>query len=341
MSLLRKKIDREPGLPDHIKNNVKVWQPLHLAVCDMFSSLTQTTWEPRNVDVEFGDLKALQNEISEPGLKFGYGDTNDISTMLVHFDRRFAAHVTTRSLDMSENGEIENHRPELLDLLLFKPIAKALEDDIAKLFSVLRRSATGGIRQNNKGLKITEFELARGMGLWNKVTFRCKLAAVPGSEAAEDDTGVETEEGGMADVEAGESTASNDLVFKMILPQSRLNQLMSKLSNAAASSTEGVADNPWAKHMYQSLENAKVQIKAVVESREMTVADCTRLQIGDVIDLPGVSLQSIGLETDMSDGPVNIATAALGIYKLNRAVKLTSDLDTDFFSTPIVDARAG
>lgn len=338
MSLLRKKMEREPGLPDHIKNNVKVWQPLHLAVCDMFSSLTQMAWEPRRVDIDFGDLKSLQNDVAEAGLKFGYGDTNDESSMLVHFDRKFAAHVTTRSLDMSAGGEIEQYRPELLDILLFKPVSDALEDEISKLFSVLRRSATGGIRQNNKGLKLNEFAFARGMGLWNKVTFSIKLATKPGADNAGE--GVETEEGGMEGDSSDEGAQPNDLAFVLLLPQNQLQQLMGKLSNGTGGKGS-VSDNPWAKHMYQSLENAKIPVRAVVESREMTVADCTRLQIGDVIPLPGVSLQSIGLETDMHDGPVNIATAALGIYKLNRAVKLTCDLDTDFFSTPIVDVRAG
>lgn len=338
MSLLRKKMEREPGIPDHIKNNVKVWQPLHLAVCDMFSALTQMAWEPRHVDIDFGDLKTLQNNVSAPGLKFGYGDTNNESSMLVHFDRRFAAHVTTRSLDMSADGEIESHKPELLDILLFKPVAQALEEELSKLFSVIRRSATGGIRQNGKGLKINDFELVRGLGLWNKVSFTVKLAAKPGADSGADDGSVETEDGGMPGEDTESNAKSNDLVFILLLPQNQLQQLMSKLSSGTAS-TAGVSHNPWAKHMYQSLENAKVPVRAVVESREMTVADCTRLQIGDVIKLPGVSLQSIGLETDMNDGPVNIAKAALGIYKLNRAVKLTSDLDTDFFTTPIVDIR--
>ncbi len=339
MNVLRKKLEKEPGIPDHIKNNVKVWQSLHVVVCEMLSSLTQTMWEPGRVTLDFGDLKTLKLRVQDAGLKFGYGDSNDTCTLLTHFDKRFAANVTLRSLDLSDDTVMDDYTPELLDLLLFKPVADVLGEEIIKLFDVLRRSATGGMRQVKSGLRLAEFEFPRGQGLWNEITFFVKEVKIGASEEPASDIDIETEEGGMPS-EGETDSGLNDLAFKIILPQNVLQHLMSKLTSDAAGAVKK-GDSPWSKHMYQSLETAKVPVRAIIESCTMTVADCTRLEIGEIIELPGVSLQSIGLETEMTDGSVNIATAALGIYKSNRAVKLTSDLDPEFFNSSVMDAATG
>jgi len=103
-------------------------------------------------------------------------------------------------------------------------------------------------------------------------------------------------------------------------------------------------DNPWNLHMRETLKDAPTNIRVVVESFRMSVADCTRLAIGQVIPLPGVSLQSMGVEVEMEDDSlgqsthrgqklpkrVEVARATLGIYKTNRAVKLIEDLDQNF-----------
>jgi len=88
--------------------------------------------------------------------------------------------------------------------------------------------------------------------------------------------------------------------------------------------------DPWTQHMRGAIDRAIVPVRAVVETCRMTVADCTRFEIGQVIKLPGVSLQSIGIETEFGEGKASFVPGALGIYKSHRAIKLTEDLDPTF-----------
>jgi len=65
----------------------------------------------------------------------------------------------------------------------------------------------------------------------------------------------------------------------------------------------------------------------------MTVAECTRLEIGQIISLPGVSLQDMKLEATLRDEKICVVKGALGIHKSNRAVKLTEDPSPEFIKT--------
>jgi len=82
----------------------------------------------------------------------------------------------------------------------------------------------------------------------------------------------------------------------------------------------------------------KGKIRAVVESCHMTIAECTRLEIGQVISLPGVSLNTVGIfldsETSDTEEPetdaIELTRGSLGIFKKNRALKLIENIDPSF-----------
>jgi len=97
-------------------------------------------------------------------------------------------------------------------------------------------------------------------------------------------------------------------------------------------------------HFVVTLVIPEAQALEIVNNSSLLQDTCTRLAIGQVIPLPGVSLQSMGVEVEMEDDSlgqsthrgqklpkrVEVARATLGIYKTNRAVKLIEDLDQNF-----------
>jgi len=85
-----------------------------------------------------------------------------------------------------------------------------------------------------------------------------------------------------------------------------------------------------AETLTRHIDKSVTSLRAVLESCEMTVADCTRLSIGQVIPLPGVSLQILSIEADITDNRVCIAKGALCIHKTRRAVQLVEDVSPIF-----------
>jgi len=147
MSILRKKIEVKPGVPDYIKNNLTIWRPLHLAICAAFSELTQLPWETGNVEVRIGELKELQSDLPETGLCFSYGEAGEAAS----------------SID-------ESYLLSILDLILFKPVIQSFDTELGDLFSAIYDKSEDSFRQLERALKLEDVGLAKDVGPWNEVT---------------------------------------------------------------------------------------------------------------------------------------------------------------------------
>ena len=88
--------------------------------------------------------------------------------------------------------------------------------------------------------------------------------------------------------------------------------------------------NPWQSHMYDVTVGTRVPLRVVLEECPMTVGECTRLEIGQTINLAGTSLEQLRVLAHTRDGVADIGTAALGVYKQNKAVKLLEDPNSNF-----------
>lgn len=77
-----------------------------------------------------------------------------------------------------------------------------------------------------------------------------------------------------------------------------------------------------------------VEVQAVADRVRMSVADCSRLQIGQVIGLPGLRFDHLELNVEMGDGPVLLTDASLGADKGLKAVRLNRGLDPSFRMVP-------
>lgn len=83
-----------------------------------------------------------------------------------------------------------------------------------------------------------------------------------------------------------------------------------------------------------------VEVQAVADRVRMSVADCSRLQIGQVIGLPGLRFDHLELNVEMGDGPVLLTDASLGADKGLKAVRLNRGLDPSFRVAPEDQQRA-
>ena len=250
MSLLRKKLDLEPRLPDHIKNGVGIWRNLHLAICDVFSSLTQDSWERADVEVTYGDLKALRADLPPHGLSFGFGNVEGMCGLLVHFEGEFSARVTSQSLGSEANAPEAGYEPNLLDLLLLKPLADCCEEELNKLFVSGFGARKTSLRQIGQGLSPQMFDMPRGISLWNEVTFLIKKMPPKGEIQPDPTDYAALEAGATIEAETTHARPSGTLAFKMLMPQTILQNL---IATFAANNNSGDNDDsgPWADHMYR------------------------------------------------------------------------------------------
>jgi len=108
---------------------------------------------------------------------------------------------------------------------------------------------------------------------------------------------------------------------------------------AIGQSDEDVAPPPKAPRLPPRLGPCHVEVQAVADRVRMSVADCSRLQIGQVVGLPGLRFDHLELSVEMGDGPVPLTDASLGADKGLKAVRLNRGLDPSF-RVPSEDQRA-
>jgi len=134
-------------------------------------------------------------------------------------------------------------------------------------------------------------------------------------------------------------TSPSDLWVQVFLPAAQLESLLQSIATGETSESLVIdAEHPWALHMRDAVKKADMPIRAVVETCHMTIAECTRLEIGQVIALPGVSLNSVGIFIDLETGDaaetdkdvIELTKGSLGIFKKNRALKLIENIDPSF-----------
>lgn len=97
---------------------------------------------------------------------------------------------------------------------------------------------------------------------------------------------------------------------------------------------DGDTAMPQAPRLPPRLGPCHVEIQAVADRVRMSVAECSRLKIGQVIGLPGLRFDHLELSVEMGDGPVLLTDASLGADKGLKAVRLNRGLDPAFRRAP-------
>lgn len=83
-------------------------------------------------------------------------------------------------------------------------------------------------------------------------------------------------------------------------------------------------------NLIKSIRRSSVGLDAVLAKLPITVADCSRLKVGQVLPLTDADDGKLYLHAETLTGPVEIGEAELGNWKDRRAIKLTSPLLESF-----------
>ncbi|MEM9670118.1 MAG: FliM/FliN family flagellar motor C-terminal domain-containing protein [Pseudomonadota bacterium] len=76
----------------------------------------------------------------------------------------------------------------------------------------------------------------------------------------------------------------------------------------------------------KSVRSTFIDMNAVLEEINCTVAQCSRFQVGDIIQLPNASCGKVKLTADTLSGRSIIANGEMGVWKTQRALKLNSQI---------------
>ncbi len=80
----------------------------------------------------------------------------------------------------------------------------------------------------------------------------------------------------------------------------------------------------------RSIRSSSIQLNAVIDHLELTIAECSRLEAGDVLELPAADTEKLTLTAETIDGNVNIGGGSLGAWRDYRALKLQVPVSESF-----------
>lgn len=308
MNILAKKIKASPRLPATISETADVWTTLQTAMARVMSKSTPLIFEEDGVLITGGSKKAVLAECTSHALSFSYGVHSSPFDVIWNIDTSLTQIITQSSFGYEEGiAPNTDYKPGLLDGLLFKTVFAKLDSEIEEIF----KSETIGFdpaKIFQAVPNIEMIELNPKIVSWVTVSLNFKAA--------------------QASQEAGRASDASYSV-RILLPQA----LAQKIVDGHFQRVSQKQTNPdsfWRSHMESSVSGARIPVRAIAETCQMTIAECTRLQIGQVIELPGASLQKVAIEAEMKDQRMRLGTGALGIFKSNRAIKLYENVRPGF-----------
>ncbi len=84
------------------------------------------------------------------------------------------------------------------------------------------------------------------------------------------------------------------------------------------------------KSLSDSVKASAISLDAVLDRMMLTIGQCSRLEIGDVLPLASADAGRLSLCAETIHGSVDIGTGELGVWKRQRAVKLHTPVSESF-----------
>ena len=300
-----------------------LFAPLHKQLCESLKALTGSDCEEAGLNVTALKADAQQSMIESASIKVIFPDLHHNIKAIGALSPMLASYVAQKSFQISDSqtDTAETYKPSKLDALLLRPLPLKVAEALSALF------APDTILQSQTGLSFDALNFGKSQmkefGELVQVSLQFNF----------------TEPKSQAKAKPESQTSPSDLWVQVFLPAAQLESLLQ--SSATGETSESLvidAEHPWALHMRDAVKKADMPIRAVVETCHMTIAECTRLEIGQVIALPGVSLNSVGIFIDLETGDaaetdkdvIELTKGSLGIFKKNRALKLIENIDPSF-----------
>jgi flagellar motor switch protein FliM len=123
-----------------------------------------------------------------------------------------------------------------------------------------------------------------------------------------------------------------------VVPVSLLESLKRDLIAAQGQGSDSMR-GVWSDHMMAEVMETRLRLGAVIPAGEYTVGHLSRLQHGELLELPCEALSRIELRTQTAHGPVTVARGRLGATDLAKAVRLESEIDRAFLA-PLLAKRS-
>lgn len=298
MSVLRKKIDRA-GLstPLDVEKVTTAWSNPHEQILDIMQNAVEPLhWKKTSVSVE----QMLPNDMAKifpkSGIYVALGETERAVKCALLFDTKLAAIFAKFGFlgkvdDLEGLDEYEFSR---LDIMV-------LNDLIEKTQNALSMAS---FKARIDFIEFSNIPIEQDPLEWVKIDLQYEVSLRPKSK-------------------------KEPISISVLMLKSRMNDTLTEFIDES-DEDDAIAFDEDTEALTRHIDQSYTSLRAVLESREMTVADCTRLEIGQVIALPGVSLQELKVEAELTESRLCITKGALGIHKTRRAVKLVEDIGSDF-----------
>ena len=297
-------------------------EPVQIALCETLKAITHQEFDPADVTMTPVLNADLQSLMDTAGLKLSFSGPDGVPHYFGNISPAMVTGICEHSLLFARDSKAAKKpfSPSQLECLLLQPMAKRIGESL----SIILNSDIA--LEPQIGLSFSALGIGKPAlkAMGERVNLKLCIKPLTAENADPNDS--------------EKNNQNEDALFiELILPRTRIEDLMRAAPRASEDSAP-VLDptHPWAVHMREAVNAANVPVRAVVESCAMTVAECTRLEIGQVIALPGVSLDAVELFIDMETGPdakpmpVSLAQGSLGIFKKNRALKMSEEIAPDF-----------
>lgn len=136
-------------------------------------------------------------------------------------------------------------------------------------------------------------------------------------------------------VAASFSMAKHETWIKFLFDLRYLQQRASEASwiesdrraQALAKSPRSLTASVWA---------SPVKLDAVIDRMSLSIGACSRLEVGNVLELPDIGAEKLALWAETVTGNIEIGVGEIGVFKRQRAVKLKNSI-TDTVAREIVE----
>lgn len=317
MSVLRKKMAAQSVASDLNEADVEaVWTEMTKGCLEILEELTQgLDWATDHFSSDPLPRNEFSESLPKTGLYAGFGPAEKEISCLCLASAPLAAILNRCGIDglISDFSGVDDYEVTELDLFMMEPFVGFVKKKLAAMMtqtgaasdadpSQLDSEALGKFQKEE--IDLSAFSFPDDHKAWSKISMGFK-ARLP------------------------ENDETKSVTFQLILPLPYLKRTLSQSETGQKPMDDFVLPEN-AKYLGRHIDTSVTSVRAVLDSLQMSVADCTRLEIGQVLPLPGVSLENISLEVEMRDQRLAVATGLLGIHKTRRAVKLSEDISEEF-----------
>jgi hypothetical protein len=314
------------------------FRPIHHSVVDYLERFVPSLlWEAGDLKVTLVELADIASTYKREALFYGFGPSDAKAGVMAVIDSGLARLASACALTGNEQPNLEDLQSiplSRLDLFLMSPLI----DVMALTSSRLPQSGGAGnwnTLHRTESLSIGRYIFPSQIKDWAQVSFTCVGKPLPQEDKEEPVT--DKPAGKKAAKRKSKTTAKPKKVeawpvqysTHLLIPRSMLDSILANVTMTGAN------DKPIQKERLREswlhrIDPTQTRLRSVLETFQMSVAECTRLEVGQLLPLPGVTLSNINIEAEFGDERQTIVTGALGIHKSHKAIRLNSCLSPLF-----------